>query len=390
MSRSLTQLACLAVVAVGTLSSFKALSLFSSSAPQEDDAQGAEHAAPAADERPHMRAPRGVSLTVSEGTWLRAPGEEGIEQQAEVEAGRWSYSEDALDGEPGWIDSTGFVQLRYDAEEDIYAYWQWVGPEQLTRGRRDFVQFCSSCHGLEGDGYGRSGQWLRPSPRDFRQQNFKFTKVLANLPTDAALKKLIHRGLDGTPMLPWALSDEQLTDIVQYFKSLSPAGVAWRNPFLSIGDAVVAPPDPWGGREGYAVERGKKVYHGNAQCMLCHPGYVHPSELPALIGDPEGTRYRENLYLPVLKESEYTVLGEKVKILPPDFTFHTLRAGSTTQDLFETIAAGIKGTAMPAWKGALSDEDLWALAYYVESLITAYKDDPAARQGLMESLRADQ
>ena len=75
-------------------------------------------------------------------------------------------------------------------------------------------------HGMNGDGYGRAGQFLRPSPRSFLQGNFKFTKVLEQLPTDKALLDLIKRGLDGTPMYPWDLSDEVLLDIIQYIKSL--------------------------------------------------------------------------------------------------------------------------------------------------------------------------
>jgi mono/diheme cytochrome c family protein len=387
MRSPFTQLVCLATVAIGTLSSFKALNFFGSD-PRADE----DHSQMIAEELPHARPPRGVPLTITEGTWLRAPGEEWIIQQNELARKqglepRFTEDPSAADGEGAWIDSTGFIQKRYDEEEDFWAYWQWVGPAQLTRGRRDFVQFCSSCHGLDGDGYGRSGQWLRPSPRDFRQTNFKFTKVLANLPTDDALKRLIKRGLDGTPMLPWDLSDEQLTDIVQYIKSLSPEGMGWRDPFTGIGSIVEAGENPWAGRENFAIKHGEKVYHGVAQCMLCHPGYVNPRDLPGLLDQPEDTVYRENLYLPVLKDSEYEVLGEKVKILPPDFTFHTIRSGQTPQDLYETIASGIKGTAMPAWKGSLSEEDLWALAYYVQDLVEEYKDKPAERRGLMERLR---
>jgi mono/diheme cytochrome c family protein len=55
-------------------------------------------------------------------------------------------------------------------------------------------------------------------------------------------------------------------------------------------------------------------------------------------------------------------------VYPPDFTFHPLRSGSELPDLYRTIAAGIGGTAMPTWKGALDEQQLWALAYYVRSL----------------------
>lgn len=380
MRRTTTQLLCLAGVAIGVLSSFAA---------DEPAAEPQDHGTPAIEEDlpPHSRAPVGVPLVIHEGVWLRAPGEEWFARQAEEDKARWTYVEDLADGEGGWVDARDVYRFRYDEEEDVAAYWQWVSAAQLTRGRQDFVQFCSSCHGLDGDGYGRSGQWLRPSPRSFQQSYFKFAKTIKALPTDAALIRVIKRGLDGTPMLPWDLSDEQLVDIVQYVKSLSPEGSGWRDPFTEIGDVVAVSEDPWKGKEGHAIKTGERVYHSVAQCMSCHPGYLNPAQLPALLGDPADTKYREDLFLPVLKESEYTVLGQKVKIFPPDFTFHQVRSGTTTQDLYETIASGIKGTAMPAWKGALEEEDLWALAYYVESLIEDYKDKPAERQAFMKGLR---
>ena len=335
----------------------------------------------------YRRGPTGVPLTIDEGTWVRAPDPEWFERQAQLEPGRYVYDASAADGEGAWIDTSGTYDLLFDPEEEAWAYWQWIDADRLTRGRRDFVQFCSSCHGLDGDGYGRSGQWLRPSPRDFRQATFKFTKVLKALPTDEALMRVIRRGLRGTPMLPWALSDEQLSDIVQYIKSLSPWGSGWRDTFASIGDVVESGEDPWADNVERGIARGELVYHGKANCMSCHPGYVSVAELPHLLGQPADTEYREKHFLPVLKESGYKVLGEAVKILPPDFTYHTIRTGFSTRDIFETIAAGIKGTAMPQWKGALPDEDIWALAHYVQNLITKYKDKPEERAALMARVR---
>jgi len=328
---------------------------------------------------------------VTEDAWLRAPGADWFERQAEAEPGRYSFDASLMDGEGGWVDSEGEYQLRYDEEEDVYAYWQYLSAERLTLGRRDFVQYCSSCHGLEGDGYGRSAQHLRPSPRSFKQANFKFTKVIKPLPTDAALEALIRKGLNGTPMLPWQLADQQLDDIVQYIKSLSPPETGWRDLFTDIGDPVDPGEDPWAdGDESEAIARGEYVYYKEATCYTCHPGYVTPKRLAELRGEPEGTEYRDDLSYPALKESEYTVLGKKVKILPPDFTWHEVRSGTTPRDLFQTIAAGIKGTAMPQWKGALSDSDIWAMAHYVHHLISEYKDQPDKRSAFMSALRRDQ
>src|SRR5205085_756480 len=59
-------------------------------------------------------------------------------------------------------------------------------------------------------------------------------------------------------------------------------------------------------------------------------------------------------------------------------TRHPVKSGSldangqqvvTRTDLFRTIACGIGGTAMPMWKGSIEDKDIWAIAYFVDSLI---------------------
>ncbi len=337
----------------------------------------------------HVRAPHDVVLEVTEDTWLKAPGEDWFEAQAEAQPGRFEYVEELVeidgDYEAGWRDNEGEFEYRYDPEEDELAYWQFVSAEQLTRGRRDYVQFCASCHGFDGAGYGRSAQHLRPPPRNFTKPAFKFSKVASSqLPSDEALVRLVKRGLDGTPMLPWALSDEQLGDIVQYVKSLSPPGRGWRDIYAEVGQIVESGDDPWAGRKAEALERGEEVYHGTARCHSCHPGYVTPARFTEITGG----EVREDFTYPLAKATDkYDVDGHPVLLLPPDFTWHDIRSGTTPLDLFETIASGIGGTAMPQWKGSLPDEDIWAMAHYVHDLIENYKDKPVERSRFMSGLR---
>jgi hypothetical protein len=109
------------------------------------------------------------------------------------------------------------------------------------------------------------------------------------------------------------------------------------------------------------------VYHGVAQCAVaCHPAYVTRQEVFAFTLELSKMRLdslRPDLYDPVPKQSDYGVT-----LLPPDFTFHVLRAGDTPPDIYRSIAAGIGGTAMPTWKGVLPERDLWAMTHYVRSL----------------------
>ncbi|HTE05374.1 MAG TPA: cytochrome c [Planctomycetota bacterium] len=337
----------------------------------EEPAHGA--AAPAG---PHARAPLHVPLRITEPARVVSPGEEYVDSLAGKQPGRFRK-----DGEH-WVDNTG--EFAWDEDEEIY--WQTISADQLTRGRQDFVQFCSSCHGLEGDGYGRSAQHLRPPPRSFQQSTFKFTKVPSDkLPNDDAIITLVRHGLDGTPMYKWAVSEERLHDIVQYIKSLSPEGSGWRDPTNEIGAVVETAPDPWTD-ESAAIAAGEAAYHRN-QCYGCHPAYVTAPRLNEIRGVDPTTAYGADLTYPKLKkDSSYEVLGYKVAILPPDFTWQTMRYSADARETYQTIASGIGGAGMPTWKGAMPDKDLWAIAHYVRHLTDTWKDKPG-RAAFMAGLR---
>ena len=251
-----------------------------------------------------------------------------------------------------------------------------VDVDTLNRGREAYTLYCYACHGIEGDGNGPAAYALRPPPRNFKQATFKFTGVSEGLPHDDDLKRVIKYGLDGTAMLAWDIPDGTIDDIVQYIKTFSPEDEGFRDPDAEIGTRVVPGEDPWKGREEEAVARGNKVYHGQATCWSCHPAYAPRHEIASAIYafSKNKTRvFRDNLYRPELKKSQYTVFtaeGDEypVRLLPPDFTLHDMRSARTVGDLFRTLGSGIGGTAMPAWSGALPDEDIWAMAHYVNHL----------------------
>jgi mono/diheme cytochrome c family protein len=257
-----------------------------------------------------------------------------------------------------------------------------IAPAALEHGREVYTHYCRPCHGDAGDGKGTSAAGLQTPPRDLRLGVYKFAAVAAGqLPRDADFVRTIRRGLHGTAMLAWDVPEAELDDLIQYIKYFAPR---WRTE--SAGEAIVAAPDPWGGREAEAVERGKRVYHGLAQCAVaCHPAYATKAEIYAFgkeLTGMEVRQFRSDLYFAVAKDSDYGV-----KILPPDFTFNELRGGDTPEDIYRAIAAGIGGTAMPTWKNVLPDTDLWAMAHYVRSLV-AIRDRPEA--GALEQRLRDQ
>lgn len=259
-----------------------------------------------------------------------------------------------------------------------------VSVEQLERGREQYTLYCRPCHGDKGDGRGPAGIGLRPPPRDFTAPDLvlKFGGVEAgSLPPDAELKRIVKKGLHGTAMLPWQVPDRTIDDILQYVKTFSPI---WAE--QAPAEPIKITDDPWKGKEAEAVVRGRVVYHGLAQCLKCHPAYATKQEIwdavKEITGEGSTSAFREDMYNPDAKLSE----AYKVKLLPPDFTRHDIKAGTQPIDLFRTIAAGIGGTAMPMWKDSIEDADIWAIAHYVSGLIAMREKPEAAalRKRLLE------
>ncbi len=257
---------------------------------------------------------------------------------------------------------------------------QTVPPETLNEGHDAYMHYCHACHGEKGDGRGPSSPGMRPPPRDFRTGMFKFGGVAAGeMPHDVDLLALIKNGLDGTPMLPWDLSDRERHAVLQYIKTFSDR---WKTE--TPGERLLPPlPDPWVGKEAEAVERGRRLYHlsgvekdaaGNPttfflSCNECHPSYLTRDDLSALsqkvLGVPP--KFRDDLFRPVLKDGDYLAGDYKVHVLPVDFLFHPVKNGTSLQALYRTIAAGIAGASMPTWSSIKAD-DLWALVHYVKTL----------------------
>jgi hypothetical protein len=176
-------------------------------------------------------------------------------------------------------------------------------------------------------------------------------------------------------MLGWDVPDAQLDQLLQYLKTLSDA---W-NDDDAVGEPVKIPPDPWGpGGAAAAISRGAQLYHGFAQCLSCHPAYLDRDDIDAAsmaLTGKHHTDFRDDWRSSVLKATDYKDdHGYQVNVLPPDFLYNPLRSvqpGTEREDLYRLLVAGITGAAMPAWDPDVLPEktsDVWAIAYYVESL----------------------
>jgi mono/diheme cytochrome c family protein len=223
---------------------------------------------------------------------------------------------------------------------------------------------------------------LYPPVRNFQQGLYKFGVVKdGGLPHDETLIHILKKGLNGTPMLAWDISDERADAVVQYIKTFAPE--IWEGKDKELGEKIVLTKDPYGiAHEVTAVEKGKSVYHFTAQCTSCHRGYVGLEEYNTLAKKSGGQLIKEfdqDFFQTKPQDSEYGA-----KIIPPDFTWHTVRSARSVEELAYRIAAGVGGV-MPSWKEIITDDEIWAVAYYVKHLMNI--KDTEEREKFMAELK---
>lgn len=271
-------------------------------------------------------------------------------------------------------------------ESKTFAGGKVVSSATLNLGKTTYMEYCVQCHGVKGEGNGPSSKGLLPPPRNLTQGLYKFPWVAyGELPHDEDFYRIIKGGLKGSAMLPWDIHQTRLEAVTQYIKTFAPG--TWEGGDKTLGVKVEATPDPYGeGKKNEAIERGKKVYHVVAQCTTCHRAYVTKAELSEInkeINKEKLTTFEADLYQLKPQDSEYNY-----KALPPDFTYHELRSirpESSLNDIYQRLIYGVTGSGMPGWKGVISDDDLWAAAYYIDDL-RALKKNPSARQALLDKL----
>lgn len=268
-------------------------------------------------------------------------------------------------------------------EGKFFAGGKYAEAETLNKGKQIYTEYCMACHGVKGDGKGVAAKGLKVPPRDFTLGVYKFGHVVSGeLPHDEDFYELLHKGLNGTAMLPWDLTPGQMNAVVQYIKTFAPQ--VWEGKEKKLGDRIVPTKDPFGlAHKTAAIEKGKEVYHIKAECWSCHRAYVSHEELDQLSQKVNGSAYGDKdseMYKVKLQGTDYGY-----QAVPPDFTWNNVRSARNVSDLYVRLAAGVGGTTMPSWKDTITDEEIWAVAYYVKSLMEV-RDTPA-RDSLLKNLK---
>ena len=209
----------------------------------------------------------------------------------------------------------------------------------VAHGKEVFEEHCSGCHGTKGDGNGPAATFLFPRPRNFTIGVFKFrTTPSGSLPTDGDLFRTITRGVRWTAMPTWhEIPDKDRLAVITYIKTLSKR---WTEE--KPEPPVVLPTPPPATPE--LLARGKQLYT-KAKCWECHGDTGR--------GDgPSADQLKDDFKFP---------------IRPADFTKGQFKGGSNVTDVYRTMTLGLDGAPMPSFADSMSDEERWAISYFVLS-----------------------
>jgi cytochrome c oxidase cbb3-type subunit 2 len=220
------------------------------------------------------------------------------------------------------------------------------GGADLALGRRVYDANCAICHGPDGDGRGHAAHHFQSAPRDLTAGQYKVRSTPSGqVPTDDDLRRSIVAGLPGTGMVPQDhLSDAEVGAVVAHIKTLS-SKFAGPPP-----SPLRLPPEP--ARPADAVARGRRVYD-RGECAECH-GKEGRGDGPS---------------------------AKDLKVKPADLHRRPFKTGDSRRDIVRTLLTGMDGTPMPSYHLVIDDDDLWALAWYVESLAGPPVVTPDERAG---------
>ena len=207
------------------------------------------------------------------------------------------------------------------------------GQPDTSAGARLFRDNCAVCHGATGDGQGMAAHHFKSPPRDLTKGRFKFRSTASGqIPTDADLVRTIVGGIPSTGMVPQDhLSDDEVQAVIAFVKSLSPRFADGKAPRV-LPMPAVPPATP------EAVARGARVYV-KGECAECH-GKEARGDGPS---------------------------AKDLSVRPPDLTRRPFKSGPTAADIVRTLLTGLDGTPMPAYYQVLEDDELWDLAYWLDS-----------------------
>ncbi len=194
-------------------------------------------------------------------------------------------------------------------------------PGSPVRGEKVYLKSCAACHGDKGDGKSAAGVYLNPLPRDFTLGLYKFRTTEAGaLPTDADLMRTINMGIPGTQMPAWGglLTPQESADVLAYIKTFSEDFQTETPQPITIP----TPPKP----SSEMLREGRMIFI-TVGCWTCHgpAGKGNGVDGKALTDD----------------------WGNPIK--PRNLTQARYRNGNDPASIYRTFSTGLNGTPMAAY-----------------------------------------
>ncbi|GFE65111.1 c-type cytochrome [Litoreibacter roseus] len=229
----------------------------------------------------------------------------------------------------------GFVLA---TSHSVLAQQVTVDPSLFTEGTALYLEHCSVCHGIEGDGKGPLATGFSPRPRDLTKSSFKFRSTgVGEFPTQSDLLDTLNRGVSGSygsSMPSFDFLNERellaLVEVVRYVSGIDQFGVA-----------VAPPPRP----VNVDMDHAQELYR-ELSCAGCH-GYDGNGQGDLAVGllDDDG-----------------------LPIKPANFRTGHFKGGADPENIWMRIYTGMSGTPMPAFGRNTSAADIWAVTEYVIKL----------------------
>jgi cytochrome c oxidase cbb3-type subunit I/II len=201
---------------------------------------------------------------------------------------------------------TRITSMGLDPAAPVFAMAQTSDPGSLAHGQNVFQHNCAGCHGERADGTGPAARGLLPKPVNLRLEHF----------SDAHLATVLWDGVYGSSMPAWRAWDgRDLQDVARYVQSIQKQVIS-----VSVSPANLA--------------SAQGIY--KADCVSCH-GESGRGDGPA---------------------------AGALKPSPVDFH---VRQPSMAR-AWAVLNDGIPGTAMPAWKNRIPQEQLRLLVPYIQQM----------------------
>ncbi len=235
----------------------------------------------------------------------------------------------------------------------------------FEEGKKVYQKQCAVCHGATGQGESLASYLLYPKPRDFSRNEFRLVSTNDMQATDEDIFKAITRGMPGSAMPSWNhLSENERWALVYYVRYLAEI-----NNFKQSGeitDEMLKKEVPW----------------PIIQKMLTK--VIDPESLIKVTPEPKVTEERLKLGRELFVKGCVACHGLQGKgdgqqmmkdsaglpLKPRDITAGIFKGSSSSEDLYYRITGGIPGSPMPGYQAAFTDEEIWNLIHYVQTLST--------------------